>query len=482
MINAPGQFTTADNSLTGAINGNNPAFSLIPAPTTLLYSTSGVTGLLVFRNGLLIDELFDYAAGPGFLSVSFAEVTDNITAMAYLNGSAPTKLRLATCGLTAFGSYSLALSPNGPVDPATRDLMLFLNGLMLTNGADFSITGPWISLVNPIQPGDLFTAVIDMGGLPCSTANGTISGVIDGVNSDFSFPFPTAFQMIFWNGLLMTEGVDYLLTNKGSAILGAGGPALPDEGLPGEVLPGFESVIIPQPGFVLLAPVPPQPGDIISAQVYITADAVVFGLGTFFGGPALPGQGLPGEILPGFEDDAPVVVQRVLEAFSPNAIQPPLQLTNADGTLTYTQPAGALLFRNGLLMTQPADGLVAGHSATFSPWQTPHVSDIVTVEAWAPNILDSTEPALNLPVQFSTNDGSLAGTLDGANNLFVVQTDALITEMFLGWNGLEMTTGLDYSWTCSQPSSAGAWVTTITMQAGQYPSASDVLTAEVFFS
>lgn len=482
MITAPGQFTTADNSLIGAINGNNPGFSFIPAPTTLLYSTPGVTGLLLFRNGLLLDELFDYVAGPGFLSVAFGEVTDNITAMAYLNGSAPTKLRLATCGLTAYGSYSLALSPNGPVDLATRDMMLFLNGLMLTNGPDFATNGPWISLVNPIQPGDLFTAVIDMGGLPCSTANGTISGVIDGTNSNFSFPFQADFQMIFWNGLLLTQGVDYLLTNQGMAIHGAGGPALPDEGLPGQVLPGFESVATPQPGFVLLAPVPPQPGDIISAQVFITADAVLFGLGVLFGGPALPDQGLAGEILPGFEDDSPVVVQRVLEAFSPNAIQPPLQLTNTDGTLTYTLQAEALLYRNGLLMTQPVDGSVAAHEVTMSPWQIPQVSDIVTIEAWAINILDPNEPALNLPVQFSTNDGSLAGILNGVNNIFVVQTDALVTEMFLGWNGLEMTEGVDYSWTRSQPSSTGAWVTTITMQAGQYPSANDVLTAEVFFS
>jgi len=168
----------------------------------------------------------------------------------------------------------------------------------------------------------------------------------------------------------------------------------------------------------------------------------------------------------------------------------PVQYTTADGSLvgavdghnnqfSFTPAATeSLLFRNGLLMTQPIDGVTAANTAILVPFQTPASTDVVTVRAWTPDPL----MPLNQPQQFSSIDGSLAGVLNGVNNLFTLLTGSLVTQIQLFWNGLLMTQGIDYSWTCLQGSSAGPWETTITMMNGQYPHAGNNLTAEVYFS
>jgi hypothetical protein len=63
----PTQFTTADGSLIGSVDGVNNTFSFQPIPTLYLYAPRpGQAGSLLFRNGLLVDEYGDYAAGQGF--------------------------------------------------------------------------------------------------------------------------------------------------------------------------------------------------------------------------------------------------------------------------------------------------------------------------------------------------------------------------------------------------------------------------------
>ncbi len=158
----------------------------------------------------------------------------------------------------------------------------------------------------------------------------------------------------------------------------------------------------------------------------------------------------------------------------------PTQVTTCDGTLVNPTAAEAFLFRNGLMMTQTTDGVTAGNAAAFSQSQTPQLTDIVTVQAWTQDISDPNMIPLNLAQQFTTNDGTIAGVLDGSNNQFTVVTDSLVTEMLLSFNGLEMTESVDYTWACLQNSSAGPWTTTITMQAGNNPNPDDVLTAQVF--
>lgn len=158
----------------------------------------------------------------------------------------------------------------------------------------------------------------------------------------------------------------------------------------------------------------------------------------------------------------------------------PTQVSTADNTLYYSTASGSMVFRNGVMLTQPIDGVTLGDTASLSIAQLPQTGDVVTLRAWTQDISDPDALPLNLPLQFSTNDGSILGVMDGSNNLFTVATDALVCDLVLTYNGLGMTQDRDYTWRCAQLTSAGPWVTTITMQSGQNPNADDVLTAEVF--
>lgn len=167
----------------------------------------------------------------------------------------------------------------------------------------------------------------------------------------------------------------------------------------------------------------------------------------------------------------------------------PAQFTTVDGTLTgaingantqfaFTPPgtaAASLLFTNGLLDTQPLQGVTAGNMATLTGAPIP--GNTVTVEAWTQ---DPTQPTINPPFQASSVDGSITGTMDGDNNVFTLSTPNLVTDLLLWWNGGFLSVGQDFNWTCLQNSSAGPWITTITTCAGNNPQPGDILTAQAF--
>jgi hypothetical protein len=140
---------------------------------------------------------------------------DVLTGRIFQYGAAPTKMRLSAIdsGLTAVGDRSLRLSPQRDVTHTLpRDFMLHRNGLLLTQALDYTVSGPWISLVTAqaILDTDSFTAVISMGGEACSTFDGSISGAVDGANYTFVLPFAPTETMLFRNGLLLTNGLDYV--------------------------------------------------------------------------------------------------------------------------------------------------------------------------------------------------------------------------------------------------------------------------------
>jgi hypothetical protein len=72
MTKAPEAYSTNDGSLIGTVDGANSQFEFNPHPKLLLHRTPNVTGHLLFRNGLLIDEYADYATGPGWFLVASA--------------------------------------------------------------------------------------------------------------------------------------------------------------------------------------------------------------------------------------------------------------------------------------------------------------------------------------------------------------------------------------------------------------------------
>lgn len=394
MPEFPTPYSTFDGTLTGQVDGLNRNFAFTPFQRTLLYSTPNVTNAQLFRNGVLIDEPADYTQTPGAFTLPQSTLPDTITARLYQGGGA-SKIRMGSQGLTASGNKALCLTTPVP-------FMLFRNGILLTKGLDYTVSGQWIVLMSAqyIQPGDAFFALIGTGGIECDTNAGTINGAVNGANPLFTMPAVWSQIMLFRNGVLLTEGLDFTRQSPNQVVI-----------------------------FSL-----PLTGDILTAQLWTS------------GGP--------------------------------------LQVTNFDGTLAYAQATQSMLFRNGLMMTQPLDGLTALDLATLVSAQTPVTGDTVTVRAYVPNILDAALPTgpipFNLPKQYSTNDGSLIGAVNGMNTAFTVATGGLVTSMFFSWNGDMMTVATDYMWACLQNSSAGPWVTTITFLNGQIPSSGDTLTALVF--
>ena len=141
----------------GTVNGVNTAFTLAnsPAPTT---------SLTLFRNGLLQRLGIDYtlsgssitfAAGGvpqgGDLLRAYYRIPGTGTATSFNDGELPSGTINGT-NLT----FTLASAPS----PASS-LTLFKNGLLLTQGVDYALSGVTVTFANTTvapQTGDLLTA------------------------------------------------------------------------------------------------------------------------------------------------------------------------------------------------------------------------------------------------------------------------------------------------------------------------------------
>lgn len=474
MDTEPRQFSTADGSLVGAVDGANIAYSCVPNPRTLFYIVPGVRGSLLFRNGILVDEYGDYAAGPGRFAMSFPVGADIVTALLFSQPS-PTKWRLTDATLAATTSTMLLLivPQTDPAHPAEIDFLLFRNGVRLTETADYLVNGPWIQLVpqQAIQLDDTVMAVTDVGGIAVSTADGTI--IVIG-NSDFPGGFnqgdfnqggfnsggfntgflPNTFQLPFapgqillWlNGLLLTPGIDYVLEQD----------------------------------MVILSTLFDVNTDILTAQLYgseifVPSDVVVVDTtGAFLGGFNQSGFNESGFNGGGFPPvpPPPTPIEIVLPPFGPVIV------TTADGSLYLSVADAIWFFRNGLLMTPDFDG--SAYENTIHMGQIPVPGDIITAEVWVRHPLIPDEPDLNLGTQYTSADGSLSGPMDGANNVFLlnvppvasagVPTPSLVAGLLFFWNGIFLTPTIDYTISSN----------VITMMGGNYPNAGDILTARVF--
>lgn len=393
----PRQATTFDGTLYGAVDGANRTFTFAE-PTLLLYAVrSDATGMLLFRNGLLIDEYADYAAGrdpgtgAGYFSLTDALSDDIFTAVAFARG--PTKSRYGSTSITADGLL-LRLSPLTPEQGPTIDMMLFHNGQLLTLGLDYTLSGIRITLIGDqaIIDDDTFLAVIGMGGTEASTFDGLITGTINGSNAVFGLPGPAGTGpgygvMLFHNGQFLTEGTDY--TKVGTLV-------------------------------TLLGAQIPQVTDTLTARVFLT--------------------GVPS------------------------------QISTANGSLVYNSAAGSILFMDGLLLTQPAQGVTAANTATLAT--APTLTDVVTALAWTPNLTDPARPALNLSTQYSTDDGSISGVRDTVNRIFTIGTTGLITQLLLFYTGNFLRRDVDYLFDGN----------TVILLTAPYPGPTDRLTAEVWSS
>jgi hypothetical protein len=448
----PYQFTTADGTLLGTVDGKNRNYTFAPFPDTVQYSVPGATGNLLFRNGVLLDNLTDYSEGPNYFTLLSPTPGNTITARVFTGpepGPGPTKIRLKT-GINTLGSATLWLAPTGPSYTTLVPFMLFRNGLLLTNGLDYNVSGPWIfltgsneisppggaalvgkglpgSILPGFNPVDIYVTLISMLGSACSTFDGSIYGAVNGVNPTFYLP-PSTQAMVFLNGRLLTQGVDYTVSQLATPIILPGAnAATPNQSDLNANVPGYNiGDLVFQYGVTLLHP--PMVGDTLTAQTW--------------------------------------------------AASGPLQITNFDGSLALATAVESLLFANGDLETQTIDGYAEANAAYLAMAAPP--GSTVTVEAWVPNITDAAEPAFNLPQQFSTVDGSLIGLTNGTNNVFTLATGSLVTQILLWWNRNFLQQGSQFTWTCVQNSSAGPWVTTVTLVGGNIPAPGDTVTCQIF--
>ena len=72
----------------------------------------------------------------------------------------------------------------------------------------------------------------------------------------------------------------------------------------------------------------------------------------------------------------------------------PVQLSTNDGTITPTPdgstltfylvgpPKGCIVFKNGVLMTQPLDVVFGGSVISFPQSMIPNTGDVITAEVW----------------------------------------------------------------------------------------------------
>lgn len=394
----PYQFTTADGTLVGPLDGNNAQFSFQPYPTVYLYPVDAGGAAVVFRNGVLQStQAGDYAASRNGTIVIATIPGDTVTGFIFPGGAGPTAYSTADGSLIGVGGINFRVAAANRVF-SVGPMFLFRNGILLAPGVDYNVFGgAWITIIagQAIRPGDVFFVVTSFGGVTCSSVDGSIAGVIDGFNAVFALPFAPQSLMLFRNGVGLTRGFDFILNGNQVTFIGSQLPL---------------------------------PTDILMAQIYVA------------GGPA--------------------------------------QVTNVDGSLAQVSAEDALMFWNGLLMTQPLDGFTTGNGADLS--RTPASIDIVTVQAWVENPLDLQQPVLNIGVQMSTADGSITGVMNGVNNVFTLTVPLTelgngsyvpVTAVIVYWNGLEMTAGVDYMFS----------VPVVTFMAGQYPSAGDVVSAKVFF-
>jgi uncharacterized protein YoxC len=191
--------TTNLGSLTTTVAGNTSSLNTVTGTVTGL--TTNVTNLTNLVNGLNATVNTLSAAG------STAVFVDDETPAGAING--------------ANTVFSLANTPA----PA-MSLTLFRNGLELTQGIDYTLSGSAITFSETALPqtGDIVLAYYRMPGTGSATNftdNETPGGAINGINLTFtlaSAPNPAGSLRLFRNGLLMDPSGDYTLSGSSITI------------------------------------------------------------------------------------------------------------------------------------------------------------------------------------------------------------------------------------------------------------------------
>ena len=173
----PSQFTTADGSLTGPVDGNNKSFSFSSSPAA--------AAAVPFLNGLLLTEPGQaQTAGDRLTTVSPPAVGSTVTVEAFiadptLGVNAPTQYSTATGSITGAlngvnNVFGVLLPPtilaNGTTKPVTS-ISVFWNGRCRVFGIDYIWVQPTITFIT--APAALTTATAAQGSNAVTVASGT---------------------------------------------------------------------------------------------------------------------------------------------------------------------------------------------------------------------------------------------------------------------------------------------------------------------
>ena len=178
--------STSLNTVTSSYSGFN---------TTLAGLGTSVSNLNTTVNNITNNATPGGASGtPGFIDteVPFGTIDGNNTA------------------------FALANAPN-----PSSSLMLFVNGILQTNGTDFSLASNRITFASVSKPhtGDVLQASYRVGATSAITFvdGATPSGTVNGANVSFALPSapnPVSSLKLYKNGILMMPNLDYTLNGS----------------------------------------------------------------------------------------------------------------------------------------------------------------------------------------------------------------------------------------------------------------------------
>jgi hypothetical protein len=209
----------------GTISGSGP-------PLVTLISIADVTGLQAALN---LYALIGTTFAPSRTAIIDASggidgATGNLSDCMHVDGTS------APCGSSGSATFVDSETPGGAINGANgsftlanmpspaASLTLFLNGLLLRQGGDYTLAANVITFATATVPqtGDMMVAsyrlAVSLPGVGF-VDQATPTGAINGVNATFTLsqsPSPSASLTVFLNGLLQTAGVDY--TAAGTAI------------------------------------------------------------------------------------------------------------------------------------------------------------------------------------------------------------------------------------------------------------------------
>jgi len=190
------------NAINGSIISLTNTVNRVSATVTGL--SSAVSTLTALVNGL----------APGTVNTAFVD------------GEVPSGMQNGTNA-----SFNLANTPSSP-----STLMVYRNGLLLANGADYSLNGTAITFVSTQVPqsNDIVQVYYRIAGsspAPLFIDDETPSGTIDGTNTTFTLaspPLPLLSLKLYKNGDLLQQNTDYTL--NGMTITFASASVTPQPG------------------------------------------------------------------------------------------------------------------------------------------------------------------------------------------------------------------------------------------------------------